>query len=211
MSEYKNKIITCFLFSIAMAYLESAVVVYLREIYYPDGFHFPLQPIPSFIFFTEIAREVATIIMLWAISKLIASNKREWFAFFAFNFGVWDIWYYIWLKILLNWPESLLTWDILFLIPLPWVAPVLAPILVSIALITTSLIILHLENSNNPLNFSKLDWWLEIFAGLVIIISFTFQTNIIVENSIPESYPWWLFLTALFFGLLLFAYRIKKP
>jgi hypothetical protein len=29
-------------FSMAMGYLESAVVVYLRKLYYPDGFKFPL-------------------------------------------------------------------------------------------------------------------------------------------------------------------------
>ncbi|MFC2088501.1 hypothetical protein ACFLSX_02785 [Calditrichota bacterium] len=210
MNKYKTKIIICLVFSIAMAYLESAVVVYLREIYYPKGFRFPLQQIPSFVLFVEIGREIATIVMLWAIAKLIAKNGREWFAFFVFNFGVWDIWYYIWLKILLNWPESLLTWDILFLIPIPWVAPVLAPILVSIVLISAALIILSLEDSEKPLQFSKFDWWLEIFAGLLIISSFLFQTNVIASNTVPENYPWWLFLIGMVFGIILFAYRISK-
>ena len=129
-----------------MAYLESAVVVYLREIYYPNGFSFPLQEITPFILIIEIGREIATIIMLFAVSYFMSKNKRELFAFFSFNFGMWDIWYYIWLKLLLDWPQSLLTWDVLFLIPVPWIAPVLAPILVSVSLIIASLIILKLEN-----------------------------------------------------------------
>ena len=58
------------IFSIAMAYLESAVVVYLREIYYPDGFSFPLTPINAYIFITEFWREIATIIMLAGIGVL---------------------------------------------------------------------------------------------------------------------------------------------
>jgi len=193
-----------------MAYLESAIVVYLREIFYPSGFFFPLKEIPQFILIIEIGREIATIIMLWAIAKLVAKNGREWFAFFAFNFGVWDIWYYIWLKIILNWPESFLTWDVLFLIPIPWIAPVLAPVLVSFALIAAALIILYLENKNKPLPFSKLDWWLEGVAGLVIIISFLFQTEVISQNSIPQNYPWWLFFIGYVFGLVLFGIRIKN-
>ncbi len=167
MNKYKTPLIICLIFSITMAYLESAIVVYLREIFYPDGFNFPIEKITLFIYWVEIGREVATILMLWAIAKLIAKNNREWFAFFSFNFAVWDIWYYIWLKIFLDWPQSLFTWDILFLIPIPWVAPVLAPVLVSISLIAAALIILSLEEKSKPLAFSKIDWWLEGLAGYV--------------------------------------------
>ena len=73
-------LIICFIFSTAMAFMESAIVVYLREIFYPEGFAFPLKQIEPFIFWIEIGREAATIIMLWAIAKLIAKNKNEWFA-----------------------------------------------------------------------------------------------------------------------------------
>jgi len=193
-----------------MAYMESAIVVYLREIFYPDGFNFPLKQITPFIYWVEIGRETATILMLWAIAKLIAKNKREWFAYFSFTFGVWDIWYYIWLKILLDWPQSLFTWDILFLIPIPWVAPVLAPVLVSVALIVSAVIILSLEVKNKPLAFSKIDWWIEGLAGLIIIGSFLFQTSIIAASGIPVDFPWWIFGSGLIFGSLLFGFKVKK-
>ena len=108
------KIIFSLLFAVSMAYLESAVVVYLRELYYPDGFQFPLNNIPPRILVTEIGREVATILMLYAFAKSVGRNYREVFAYFTFNFGIWDIWYYIWLKLMLGWPASLLDWDVLF-------------------------------------------------------------------------------------------------
>ena len=160
-----------------MAYLESAIVVYLRELYYPTGFNFPLVEIPIPIYVTEIGREVATILMLWAVAKLIAANGREWFAYFAFNFAVWDIWYYIWLKILINWPSSLLEWDILFLIPLPWAGPVLAPVLVSVCLILAAYFILYYEAHDKPILLSGFDWLGEIMAGLIVIISFLTHFN----------------------------------
>lgn len=210
MRKYKSTLIICLIFSTSMAFMESAIVVYLREIFYPEGFAFPLKQIEPFIFWIEIGREASTIIMLWAIAKLISKNKNEWFAFFSFNFAVWDIWYYIWLKIFLAWPQSLLTWDVLFLIPIPWIAPVLAPVLVSIALLIAALIILSLEAKNKPLKFSKLDWSLEGLAGLIIIGSFLFQTSIIAANSIPVDFPWWLFSFGMIFGLLLFGFKVQK-
>ena len=102
------------LFSIAMAYLESAVVVYLREIYYPEGFIFPLTPIDSTIAITEFWREVATLVMLLGIGILTGKSAPQRLAFFLLSFAIWDIFYYVFLYVLLGWPASLMTWDILF-------------------------------------------------------------------------------------------------
>ena len=113
-----RKFISLTFFGIAMGFVEAAVVVYLREIIYPEGFCFPLKEIPSNLLFVETAREVATIIMLIAIALLAGRTLDEKISYFLYSFGIWDIFYYIWLKVTLNWPPSLLTKDILFLIPL---------------------------------------------------------------------------------------------
>ena len=194
------------LFALAMAYLEATIVVYLRELYYPDGFHFPFVRIPDFILYTEIGREVATIVMLWAIAYLIAINARLTFAYFCFNFGIWDIGYYIWLKVLLNWPATLLDWDVLFLIPLPWIGPVLAPVIVSCALIFAALCIIKYDN----LRLKIIDWMLEVFAGILIILSFLSQSDRISQSESPENYPWWLFTLALILGLAVFINRLRQ-
>ena len=44
------------IYAVAMAYVESAVVVYLRALYYPQGFDFPLAPMPPGMMALEIGR-----------------------------------------------------------------------------------------------------------------------------------------------------------
>lgn len=193
------------LFAIAMAFLESAIVVYLRLIYYPGGFSFPLIEIPSDILVIEILREAATIIMLLTVSWMLARNRREWFAFFAYNFGVWDIFYYIWLKVFLNWPDSVFDWDVLFLIPLPWTGPVLAPVIVSVLLIMAAVLLLVYQE----LKLSLRDWILEIIAGLIIIISFLFQLKELESGQHPQDYPWSLFVVGCLLGLGVFFNRLR--
>jgi len=130
-------------FAVAMAFVESAVVVYLRGLFYPEGFYGTLAVFPVFYYGTEVFREAATVIMLASVAVLAA--RRGWWeraAYFLFCFGVWDIFYYVWLYVLLGWPPSLLTTDVLFLIPVPWVAPVIAPVVASVVMIAASVCIL---------------------------------------------------------------------
>ncbi len=163
-----SKMIWLILFSIAFGLLESVIVVYLRELYYPQGFNFPLANIPPNVYFTEIGREVATLLMLASIGILVGRTAYEKFAFFLISFGVWDIFYYVFLKMILGWPASFLTWDILFLIPIVWLGPVLAPMLCALSMI--SLGILYL--SKKDIRFSRLEWSLLIAGSLLILYSF---------------------------------------
>src|SRR5260370_27839701 len=147
------------LFGISFGYLEAAVVVYLRAIYDPirQRIHPERKPNDLFPLITqdqllaagtenerrlviELGREVATIAMLAAFGLVMGRNFNERMAAFAIAFGLWDISFYAFLKIMIQWPESLNTWDILFLIPLPWIGPVLAPVLLSAALIGCALL-----------------------------------------------------------------------
>ena len=114
-------------FAVTMAYFEAAVVVYLRAIAYPEGFAFPLAGIDPFIAATEVGREAASLLMILAMAFLAGRGRAQRLAVFLIVFGIWDIFYYLFLKLLLGWPASLLTWDVLFLIPVVWAAPVIAP------------------------------------------------------------------------------------
>lgn len=207
------------LFSIAMGFLESAVVVYLRKIYYPDGFRFPLMPIDPNIIGVELIRELATVIMLWSISYLTGKTSMHRFANFLFCFGIWDIFYYVFLKAILNWPESFLTPDILFLIPVPWVGPVLAPCLVSLSMITIALLV-HSKNENFRLRSKEK---LFIIAGfLVILFSFIIDYKkyiYLMDDSVsilnhrlheymPLAFNWWIFLSGE--ALLIVAFYFIK-
>lgn len=184
----RHIILWVLIFSIAMGMLESAVVVYLREIYYPNGFSFPLQKIQGHIAATEIIREAATLIMLLCIGFLAGKSFVERFAYFMLSFAIWDIFYYVFLKLLLNWPESLMTWDILFLLPVPWVGPVNAPILLSVLMIVFAGLIIYFSNKLESIRISKKEWFLLILGSLIIIMSFCldYSANILKHYSIAD-------------------------
>ena len=118
-------------FAVAMAYVEAAVVAYLREIY---GIQDLVRDIPTAsdrLTGIEVGREVATIVMLLAVGWIAGRKLQDRLGFFVFAFGLWDIGYYLWLALFEGWPRSPLDWDVLFLIPVPWWGPVLAPVLIS--------------------------------------------------------------------------------
>ena len=85
---FRSKLIWVTLFAIAMGLLESAVVIYMRELLYPGGFSFPLSPIPERLAVTELLRELATLVMLVGVGVVAGRNFPERFAWFIFSFGV---------------------------------------------------------------------------------------------------------------------------
>ncbi len=112
-----KKILIVFLFGIAFAYIEAAVVAYLRTIYYPTGFHFPLVMHYDRNLTIEFFREFATLVILVSSGWLLSRKFWEGFGYFLIIFGVWDIFYYVWLKVIIDWPAAVSDPDILFLIP----------------------------------------------------------------------------------------------
>ncbi len=194
------------IFSIAMGFMESAVVVYLREIYYPNGFQFPMVSLKNVIIITEIIRETATIIMLVAIGLLAGKTKSSRFAYFLLSFAIWDLVYYVFLKAIIGWPQSIFEWDILFLIPLPWVSPVLAPCLVAITMLILGLLIIQTENAGILIHLSTKVILTLIIGSLVIIFSFmrcylgymkSTSTDEILTGFVPQSFDWHVFFAGL--------------
>jgi len=127
-----SKIITLAVYAVAMALVEAAVVIYLRELYYPTGFLIrttaDMAVIPSGILNVERWREAATIIMLAAVGHLAFDDLQRKVAAFFWTFAIWDLAYYLFLFMFLSWPTSLFTLDVYFLIPRPWIGPVLFPV-----------------------------------------------------------------------------------
>jgi len=122
------------LFGIAMAHFEGVVVVYLRKalgMLDSDGNLESVEKIPKRFLYIEMTREAATIIMLVVIAYLAGTTWVERGVFFLWTFAFWDLFYYLSLYIIIKWPPSLKSIDVLFLIPAPWIAPVWFPIGVS--------------------------------------------------------------------------------
>ena len=161
------------IFAAAMAFLESSVVVYLRALYYPEGFVFPLKMMDERILVTEIIREAATIVMLFTIGVIAVKNWLSRFAIFIYCFAIWDIFYYIYLVLLLGWPSSFFTWDLLFLIPVTWVGPVLAPVINSITMILLVVLILKYKSKDETFRVNFYEWILLITGSLIVIFAYT--------------------------------------
>jgi hypothetical protein len=168
-----GRLIALIFFGIAFAYIESAVVVYLRAIFYQDGFNFPLTAFEEIAGFgpylvTEIGREAATLVLMFTASYMLGRNLRRRIAYFLTIFAVWDIFYYVWLKVLIDWPASILDWDVLFLMPAVWAGPVLAPIITSL----TMLVIASVLFSSRAIEITKPRLIGFIAAVLMIVILF---------------------------------------
>jgi hypothetical protein len=175
-------------FAIAMGFLESAVVVYIREILYPGGFDFPLSTMQVDLAVTELFREVTTIVMLVSIGILAGRRFSTRFAWFSYSFAVWDIFYYIFLWILIDWPQSLMTWDVLFLIPTTWTGPVLSPVLVSLTLILLAMVILFKAERGKESRISGKIWAGLILGSLILISAFIldYSQHMLTHFSLPE-------------------------
>jgi hypothetical protein len=173
------------IFSIAMAALEAAVVVYLRALYYPDEFTVGFRLIDESILLVEFAREAATLVMLMSVGYIAGKNFNERLAWFLMSFAIWDISYYAWLKVFIGWPATFFDWDILFLIPVTWIGPVAAPLICSLMMIILSIVLLRTDLTvPNTV-------WAFIFAGVMLIL-FTFTRDyagLIISNDLVQEYP----------------------
>ena len=193
-----KRLLIVILFSIAFAYIESAVVVYLRAILHPEGFNFPLpafdlNPLWPRLVPTEIGREAATMVLIATGAWLFGRSTRERWAYALLIFSTWDIFYYVWLKVLLDWPASLLDWDILFLIPVVWASPVLCPILVSLAMFAAAVVILVRSEANRSVRLGT-GAGLAVVAGCgIIVLSFCVGGSHMTEPDFADYFYWPLF------------------
>jgi hypothetical protein len=194
------------IYAMAMAWVESAVVVYLRI---PSGHFEALQPsiLPPIapVMIAEPIREAATLVMLAAVGWIAGKTWRSRFGYTLVAFGVWDICYYVFLKVLTGWPVSLLDWDILFLLPLPWWGPVLAPVLIASLMILWGTLASQFGGTGLQAwrNDLKQTFWL--VPGILLAL-YVFMTDALAAanrgfeamyNVLPSSFNWPLFLLAL--------------
>ncbi len=207
---YYPKLLYTFLFATGFGIVEAMIVVYLREIYYPGGFTFPLVVVPTKIIVLELCRETATIVMLVSVAALTARRFWERFGWFVIAFGVWDIIYYIWLKIAIGWPETLFDWDILFLIPLPWIGPVIAPVAISLVMIGTGISITHLFHTGHEFKPTAKTWMLAVTGTIIFLYSFMRDIDAGLHSAMPKPYGYPLLLVGLILYIAAFMDSYRK-
>ncbi len=191
-------------FGITFGLVEASVVVYLRSLYYPDGFTFPLRLVNRGHLMVELMREAATIGMLVAVAALAGKRRWEQFGFFVIAFGVWDIFYYVWLKVFLDWPAAITDWDVLFLLPLPWIGPVLAPVLISVLMIACGILLLGRLHSAKHFAPTIVSWSLGILGTVVVLYSFVYDVDARLHMALPQPYRYSLLIAGLVLYMLSF-------
>ena len=137
-------------------------------------------------------------------------DRRQRVAYFLAIFAIWDIFYYVWLKVLINWPASIMDWDILFLIPVTWASPVIYPVLISITLLVFAVIILYRSSCGRPLKPTLLDWLAFFLSGLVVVVSFCIARLHVTEQYFASYFHWPLFAAGYLFAVVMFLKCLWK-
>ena len=193
------------LYAVAMAWVEAAAVYYLRSLIHRIEPYQP-YPLPMAAGFgeAELIREIATLIMLFTVGWLAGATWRTRLGYSVVAFGVWDIFYYVFLRLMTGWPKSLLDWDILFLIPLPWWGPVWAPTSIALLMILWGTFMTKVERS--PVSIGS-RWKCLALGGMGAALAlFTFMADAIstadqgteaLRNMLPIRFNWPLFGVAL--------------
>lgn len=208
-------------FAVAMAWLESATVYYLRILV--DRLEpYQSNPLPMNgpVGNVELWREAATLVMLATVGLLAGQTWRRRLGYAAVAFGVWDIFYYVFLRLIYGWPRTVLDWDVLFLLPLPWWGPVLAPISIAFVMIIWG----TLETQSRDGATAARRTWTFAAAGIVLALS-VFMIDAVrrlpdgreaVVQVLPTTFNWPLFVVALLLMAVpalqqLASITMKKP
>lgn len=192
-------------FAIAMAWVEAAVVLDLRMmINRVDPYQHGPLPDMGVIGNAELVRELATLTMLAAVGWLSGTTWRARIGYAVAAFGIWDIFYYVFLRVLTGWPRSLLDWDVLFLLPLPWWGPVLAPVLISTLMIIGGVAAVEMDSRPNPA-WPKTWSIFAVGAGMLLAL-YAFLKDALhtakngeeaLREMLPVSFEWLVFAVAL--------------
>lgn len=192
-------------FAIAMAWMEAATVYYLRTVV--DRVEpYQSNPLPFQGVFgpVELLREAATLVMLLTVGMLAAKAWRLRLAYTSIAFGVWDIFYYVFLRVICGWPRSLWDWDILFLLPLPWWGPVLAPVCISGLMIAWGTHVTQLNEPDESKAVPRAAWGagaagvvLALYAFMADSLRHVQQGRESADYVLPTVFDWPMFLVAL--------------
>jgi hypothetical protein len=190
-------------FAIGMAWLEAATVYYLRVMidrlnpYQPD----PL-PIRGVLGRVELVREAATLVMLVSVGAIAGRTRQIRLGYTAVAFGTWDIFYYVFLKAISDWPRSPFDWDVLFLLPLPWWGPVLAPLCIaSLMVVWGTLVSQRIDGGLGAATPAA--WrlnWLGVAMALYVFMADSLhaigQRVDVTRSVLPTTFNWTVFVVA---------------
>ncbi len=191
-------------FAIAMAWLESATVFYIRTLVdRVEPYQANPLPLHGALGNVELAREAATLVMLAAVGWLAGRSWKQRAGYAAIAFGVWDVFYYVFLRLICGWPHTLFDWDILFLLPLPWWGPVIAPMAIAVLMVAWGTLVTQSEQRASDAE----PRWMLALAGVGIVLALAvFMADALraapngrdaILQVLPTAFNWPLFAIAL--------------
>lgn len=180
------------IFAVAFGYIEGAVAHYLRLHLYPGGFDDAVSlVVDRHTLAVEAGREICTLVLLAAVAALTRGPGLRRLASFVYIFAIWDLCYYAALRLFEGWPASLGDWDLLFLVPVPWFAPVLAPIAISAIGVVGAVSVHLLIDSRGRL---ALPWQgVALVNGALAAWEISFMAHGGPRTTFPDHYEWKLF------------------
>jgi hypothetical protein len=205
-------------FAIGMAWVEAATVYYLR-VMVDRVTPYQANPLPirGVLGEVELVREAATLIMLSTLGALAGWTWRTRAAYTAIAFGVWDLFYYLFLKVISDWPTSLFDWDILFLIPLPWWGPVLAPVCIALLMIVCGTLVSARGNGPAP-SIPSTAWSLNgVGVALALYVFMADSIRAVPQGLdatrmvLPQVFNWPMFVVAFALMAAPVAYVLRRP
>ncbi len=198
-------------FALAFGWIEGASVVYLRATAPAAAVstvQFPLTVIPPRLIWVEVVREAGTMIMLAAVAWAAARRWRDAVGAFLLTFGIWDLAYYAVLWVVLGWPDAPTNWDVLFLIPLPWIAPVWAPATIAAVFVAAGSYLFW--TFDRPHTYLVADFAVLVAAALVIIAAFLVEWHVVFTLEPPQDFPFWLFWAGVTLGIVWFVHAERR-
>ena len=192
------------LYAVAMAYVESAIVIYLRRLYGIGDLMVNVPPFDPQIAPIEFGRELATLVMLLAVGWVAGRRLQSRLGYAVFAFGLWDVFYYIWLWVFIRWPKSLLEPDILFLVPLPWWGPVIGPALIAVLMVVGGMLAVIGDDRGHQVRLLAVEW-AAFFAGTLAML-YAFMEDALsilpadahtLSQLRPTSFNWLIYLIGL--------------
>jgi hypothetical protein len=192
------------LFAVGMAWVEAASVYYLRLLV-DRVVPYQANPLPVAgpLGAVEMVREAATLVMLLTVGMLAGRTWPVRLGYSAIAFGVWDILYYVFLAVMTGWPTSVLDWDILFLLPLPWWGPVIAPVSIAMLMIALGSFVTQSSDHARATSFTWISWNLSGLGTLLALYAFMAdaihalpQGREAIMQLLPTDFSWLLFCLA---------------
>ena len=198
-SSFLRRALVSVFYAVAMAYLDAVVVHLQRALKISPLTLLTLRDPGSLggLGTIEIGREAATLLMLATLGWLARRSALERMAWTAFAFGIWDLGYYARLWVFIGWPTKLGTFDLLFFLPVAWVAPVWAPMVVRLALIAFGLLAARRLQRGETLRIKPRNVVAPVSGGLVVIISSTLDAPHILDGGTPSSFAWPVFVVGM--------------